>query len=146
MSRPPHRRALAQVGRDEALQHPILHKNVAEPCARAITEFGLIPDGFGAINIRLEVINKENVCWGVPDQLGGSHEELGLRFAVSDMEARNHTIKPVKEGHVVREVVKMQWIRIKYLCICFSTSSPSIFKGFMGFYTGKFMVEYLVRA
>jgi lactate dehydrogenase-like 2-hydroxyacid dehydrogenase len=31
----------------------------------------------------------------------------------------------------------------KYLCICFSTSSPSIFKGFMGFYTGKFMVEYL---
>jgi hypothetical protein len=34
-------------------------------------------------------------------------------------------------------------IRDKYLCISFQTSDPSIFKGFMSFYTGKFMVEYL---
>src|SRR5216683_3940960 len=33
----------------------------------------------------------------------------------------------------------------KYLCICFLMPIPSIFKGFMGFYTRKFMVEYLLR-
>jgi hypothetical protein len=97
---------------DVALQYSILHKNFAEPCARALTEFGLIPDGFGAINIRHEVINKENVFWCLPDQLCGGREELGLGFSMSDMETRNHTIKPVKEGHVSREVVKMHRIRV----------------------------------
>src|SRR5262249_51803646 len=33
----------------------------------------------------------------------------------------------------------------KYLYISFPISNPSIFKGFIDFYTGKFMVEYLKR-
>ncbi len=32
---------------------------------------------------------------------------------MSHMETCNHAIKPLKEGHVSREVIKMQWIRVR---------------------------------
>ncbi len=50
----PHYDVTAHVRFNDALQHSILHKNVAESCTRAITEFGLIPNGFGPIDIGQE--------------------------------------------------------------------------------------------
>src|SRR4029453_11893665 len=46
MSRSPRWSVKAQVHLGKVLKHAVLHKNVAEPCARAITEFGLIPGCF----------------------------------------------------------------------------------------------------
>ena len=67
--------------------------------------------------------------------------------------ANERGLHALREGHMAEAVQAFQAayqlaptdveILNKYLCISFPISSPSVFKGFMGFYTGEFMVEYL---